>query len=172
ERELATISGYTVEHVKELLKRMWQMRIIRYIPANSSPIIFMDEERLPIQDLYISPETYLHRKRLVEERFDNMLAYLNNEEECRSVVMQRYFGDIEAKPCGICDCCLAARRKAKSTTPDLRHRILEMLREKPLSPRELSREIKHDPSDVAQEIEKLREEQKISTTTEGKLIII
>ena len=35
---IATHSGYTIERVKELLKRMWQLRIIRYIPANTSPI--------------------------------------------------------------------------------------------------------------------------------------
>ena len=172
EREIATVSGYTVEHVKALLKRMWQMRIIRYVPSNSSPMIFMDEERLPIQDIYIMPETYLYRKRLVAERFDNMLAYLNNEEECRSVVIQRYFGDNLAKPCGICDYCLAARKQAKSSAEDLHSQILRLLIESPMAPRELARIIKSEPANVAAEIEKLREEQKISTSPDGKLIII
>lgn len=172
EREIATVSGYTVEHVKELLKRMWQMRIIRYVPANTSPMIFMDEERLPTQDIYIAPETYLHRKRLITERFDNMLTYLNNEQECRSVILQRYFGDSEAAPCGICDCCLATRRRAKSMADDLRQEILDRLRESALAPRDLARAMKYDPTKVAAEIDKLRAEQKISVTTEGKLIII
>jgi ATP-dependent DNA helicase RecQ len=172
EREIATVSGYTVEHVKELLKRMWQMRIIRYVPSNTSPMIFMDEERLPTQDIYIAPETYIHRKLLITERFDNMLAYLNNDTECRSVVMQRYFGDIEASPCGICDCCLAARRAAKHSNDEMRQQILDLLRNSPLTPRDLARALKFEPTKVAIEIDKLREEQKISVTAEGKLIII
>ena len=172
EREIATVSGYTVEHVKELLKRMWQMRIIRYVPSNTSPMIFMDEERLPTQDIYIAPETYIHRKRLITERFDNMLAYLNNDTECRSVVMQRYFGDIEASPCGICDCCLAARRAAKHSNDEMRQQILDLLRNSPLTPRDVARALKFEPTKVAIEIDKLREEQKISVTAEGKLIII
>ena len=57
EGELATWSGYTVQRVKELLKRLWQLRVIRYIPSNRSPILFMNEERLPRADLYIAPET-------------------------------------------------------------------------------------------------------------------
>ena len=55
EGELATWSGYTVQRVKELLKRLWQLRVIRYIPSNRSPILFMNEERLPRADLYIAP---------------------------------------------------------------------------------------------------------------------
>ena len=43
EGEIATWSGYTVERVKELLKRLWQLRVIRYVPSNRSPILFMNE---------------------------------------------------------------------------------------------------------------------------------
>ncbi|MEE1104067.1 MAG: ATP-dependent DNA helicase RecQ [Alistipes sp.] len=57
EKQIAAISGYTIDKVRELLKRMWQMRIIRYIPANTTPILFFNEERLPTNDLYISPES-------------------------------------------------------------------------------------------------------------------
>jgi ATP-dependent DNA helicase RecQ len=106
ENQIAAISGYTLERVKELLKRMWQMRIIRYIPANSSPILFFNEERLPTNDLYIAPETYLHRKKLMAERFENMIQYATQQTACRSVVMQQYFGDSQAEPCGVCDVCL------------------------------------------------------------------
>ena len=110
ENQIAAISGYTLERVKELLKRMWQMRIIRYIPANSSPILFFNEERLPTNDLYIAPETYLHRKKLMAERFENMIQYATQQTACRSVVMQQYFGDSQAEPCGVCDVCLQIGR--------------------------------------------------------------
>lgn len=55
ETEIATWSGYTPEKVHDLLKRLWQLRVIRYIPSNRSPLLYMDEERLPTADLYISP---------------------------------------------------------------------------------------------------------------------
>ncbi len=75
EGELATWSGYTVERVKELLKRLWQLRVIRYIPSSRSPMLFMHEERLPREDLYIAPETYARRQELMRERFENMMRY-------------------------------------------------------------------------------------------------
>ena len=172
EREIATLSGYTIEHVKELLKRMWQIRIIRYIPSNTSPMIFFDEERLPTKDLYISPDTYLHRKQLTTQRFDNMLQYAENDEECRSVVIQRYFGDESATPCGVCDICLAKRRDTSKVANDTQEMVSELLRKEPMTAREICLQLKADTKVVAQAIEKMKAEGKISVSTDGKLIII
>ena len=172
EQDIAASSGYTVERVKELLKRMWQMRIIRYIPSNSSPMIFFDEERLPTKDIYISPDTYLHRKRLINERFENMVIYASNQTECRSVVIQRYFGDQDAQPCGICDICLAKRKRSKNDANTLCTTILRLLSQESLEAREIGRQIKADPQLVAKAIDTLKSENKISATSDGKLTII
>jgi ATP-dependent DNA helicase RecQ len=182
ENEIATLTGYKVEKVKELLKRMWQMRIIRYIPANSSPMIFFDEERLPTSDLYISPETYVHRKELMSERFNSMLEYSSNEFECRSVQIQRYFGDAEAKPCGICDICLAEKRRQKSIDGHkvanhcrennrIAEKILSLLSEQTLSAREIVRKMSSEPQLIVETIDNLTSEGKISRSDEGKLVI-
>lgn len=171
ERAIAASSGYTVEHIKETLKRMWQMRIIRYIPSNSSPMIFFDEERLPTKDIYISPDTYLHRKRLISERFENMIRYSTNQIECRSVLIQHYFGDSQAQECGVCDICLAKRRRAKNDTIELSNTILRLLAQESLTAREIGRQVKADPQTIAATIDKLIIEGKISDTSSGKLII-
>ena len=171
ERQIAAISGYTEEKVKELLKRMWQMRIIRYIPANSSPMLFFNEERLPTNDLYIAPETYHHRKELMQERFENMVSYSMQQTECRSVVIQRYFGDQEATPCGVCDICLEQRRRRKSCQTNIADTIIHLLGNEPLTTREICREIKAEPELIASVIEQMQREGKISATISGKLII-
>ena len=184
ERELATLTGYTVEKVKELLKRMWQMRIIRYIPANTSPMIFFDEERLPTKDVYISPDTYLHRKRLISERFCSMVDYANNNLECRSVLLQRHFGDNEAQPCGICDICLAERRRKKQEAANknaegenidinsqVTAKILSLINQSPLSAREVMHDVGGEPQFIGKIIDELKAEGKIYLSNEGKLVI-
>ena len=171
ENQIAAVSGYTLEHVKELLKRMWQMRIIRYIPANTSPILFFNEERLPTKDLYIAPETYLHRKRLMSERFENMIQYASQQTSCRSVVIQQHFGDRDVAPCGVCDVCLKNKRRNNADRNSLSDTILHLLKINSATTRELCREIKHDPQLIAQVIEDLQQSGKISTTIGGKLII-
>ena len=181
EREIATVSGYTVAHVKELLKRMWQMRIIRYIPSNRSAILFFDEERLPTKDIYISPDTYLRRKQLMTERFENMLRYADNDDTCRSVLLQKYFGDEQADDCGVCDVCLAKRRRARAaqataTAADaaaaLRQQIADALRDTPMTGKELCRRITLDPQNVAAAIDAMIADGKISATASGKLVLI
>ncbi len=168
ESRIAAVSGYSVEHVKQMLKLMWQMHIIRYIPVNHLPLIFYDVERLDIKNLYISPESYLHRRELVHERLDAMQQYADNDTECRSVVLQRYFGDTEATPCGVCDICLSRRKKATSLEDD----ILAMLRLGPCSAREISCEIKAEPEAIALILNTLQKQGKISRSKSGKLSII
>lgn len=168
ESRIAAVSGYSVEHVKQMLKLMWQMHIIRYIPVNHLPLIFYEIERLDIKNLYISPESYLHRRELVHERLDAMQQYADNDTECRSMVLQRYFGDTEATPCGVCDICLSRRKKATSLEDD----ILAMLRLGPCSARDISCEIKAEPEAIALILNTLQKQGKISRSKSGKLSII
>lgn len=168
ESRIAAVSGYSVEHVKQMLKLMWQMHIIRYIPVNHLPLIFYEVERLDIKNLYISPESYLHRRELVHERLDSMQQYADNDTECRSMVLQRYFGDTEATPCGVCDICLSRRKKATS----LEDNILALLRLGPCSARDISCEIKAEPEAIALILNTLQKQGKISRSKSGKLSII
>ena len=177
EREIATVSGYSIDRVRELLKQLWQLHVIRYIPSNHSPILYFDEERLPTADIYIAPETYLRRRELAEERFSNMAAYAENETVCRSRMLQEYFGDREDTDCGVCDICLARRRAAKATSAagsavtarDLETRILDMLADEPRTIRELVNEFRSDDDKVVEAARKLLDEGKISTVEGGKL---
>ena len=43
EQELALLSGYTVNHIHELLRQLWQLHVIRYIPGNRSPMLILSE---------------------------------------------------------------------------------------------------------------------------------
>ena len=43
-----------------------------------------------------------------------MIAYAAHEQESRSAVLERYFGEENPAPCGVCDICLARKRAAKA----------------------------------------------------------
>ncbi len=169
ERAIAATCGYKLERVKELLKRLWQMRIIRYIPSNRSPMLFFDEERLPTEDIYIAPETYRLRKEMTRERFSKMLAYTQNQQTCRSRVLAEYFGDSNAKDCGICDICIA-RRKNSNNNPvkgELQSAIIEKLSQKPLTVRELISEFRCDPQPLLDSIKEMLENGTLVTDAAG-----
>ncbi len=177
EGEIATWSGYTVERVKELLKRLWQLRVIRYVPSNRSPILFMNEERLPRADLYISPDTYKRRQELMRERFEHMLDYAANETRCRSAMLEAYFGEGDPAPCGVCDICLARRRAAKQKSADaagnaaesLRKEVLERLAQGPADPRELADGFPGGVQRTGEVIRQLLDEGLLATCKDGKI---
>ena len=171
ELEIAHWSGYTVERVKELLKRLWQLRIIRYVPSNRSPLIYYPTERLPKADLYISPETYKIRKELASERFEQMLHYTNASTECRSALMERYFGVEEPRHCGVCDYCLEEKRARKRAPQRVEERILELLREGPLTIRETIQKSKCSPEQGSEAIDRLLDERKIRQGDDGKIFL-
>ncbi|HIW64847.1 MAG TPA: RecQ family ATP-dependent DNA helicase [Candidatus Alistipes intestinipullorum] len=180
EGELATWSGYTVDRVRELLKRLWQLRVIRYIPSSRSPILYFDEERLPRADLYIAPETYSRRQELMHERFERMIGYATNDTECRSVLLQRYFGEEHPVPCGICDLCLARKRAARSagaqgratnseTDDALREKVLRRLDTGPVDPRELALETAAAPERLATLMRELLDHGTLRTLSDGRI---
>jgi len=181
-QEIAAWSGYTPRRVLELLQRLWQLRVIRYIPSNRSPILFFNEQRLPREDLYIAPETYRRRQELMHERFEHMLAYAANETRCRSAVLESHFGGAaapdEPAPCGICDICLARRRAqkrrqaARDGEETLREELLHRLRTGPADPHTLAAESSCAPERVADTLRQLLDEGKIAASKEGELKII
>ncbi len=161
EMEIASTSKRTHNEVHEFLKRLWRANIIRYIPTNHDPLIFLDEERLPARDLYISPATYTHRKALMEERFNHLLHYANNGEECRSRIIESYFCDTMSDPCGICDNCLARKRREKrmqTENANLEKQILSILTANPMDIKELAQHIKGNEQRIVAVIRRLIEQ--------------
>ena len=164
EGEIATWSGYTVQRVKELLKRLWQLRV--------------DEERLPRADLYIAPETYKRRQELMRERFEHMLAYAANETRCRSAVLEGYFGEGAPAACGVCDICLAHKRAGKRQAQDgaapssdggLREKLLQRLSRGAADPHELAAEFPGEAQQIGRALRELLDEGIAGTGRDGKI---
>ena len=176
EQEIAHLSGYQIEHVRELFKQLWQLHIIRYIPGNRSPILMLTEERLPEENVRIAPESYKLREEIAREHVDAIFRYANNQDECRSLVIQRYFGEQSATPCGRCDLCLE-RRKNRTTAPETTNRnqirtlLLERLKKADLGVKQLAENIPFPIDTILAEVSALIEEDKIIEDLNGKLRI-
>ncbi len=170
-QEIALHTGYTEEMVREQLKQLWQLHVIRYIPRNYSPIVMLTTERVEERDLYIAPDTCKRRREMAEERIESMFRYVANTERCRSVVLQEYFGQQDATDCGCCDLCIA-KRKAKqkrsnteqsTRAAEWRKEILEMVAaEEQLSVKDIVRHFDANPREVLEVVDSLMEEEIIS----------
>ena len=91
---------------------------------------------------------------------------------CRSVIIQNYFGDKEATPCGVCDVCLRVKRVARDGGDDCERRVVEMLSCREMDIKLLVTELGEDSDIVVEIVDKLVREGKILLSERGKLKII
>jgi ATP-dependent DNA helicase RecQ len=171
--EIAAATGYTIDRTQELLKQLWQMRIIRYVPGSRSPVLTLLEERVPTADVFIAPETYRIRMEMSIERLEAMLSYAENDTECRSATIQKYFGEEDPAACGVCDICLGRRTHTHTCSPfsssSIQTSIEKMLRAGPLSVKQIVSKFTCEPSSVVAALDTLAARGKIITHSDGKI---
>ena len=113
----------------------------------------------------------------MRERFEQMVAYAANDDECRSAVLEKYFGEGDPAPCGVCDVCLARKRAAKAAGtphPDaaaLRESILRRLAESPADPRRLAADMTCPPERLAGAVRELLEKGEVRTAPDGRIAL-
>mgnify|MGYP000929763364 FL=1 len=136
----------------------------------------LTEERLSEENVRIAPESYKLREEIAREHVDAIFRYANNQDECRSLVIQRYFGEQSTTPCGRCDLCLE-RRKHRTAAPETNNRnqirtlLLERLKEADLGVKQLAENISFPIDTILAEVSALIEEDKIIEDLNGKLRI-
>ncbi len=129
EEYIARVTMDSPAGVKEKLKQLSGLRIIKYIPKVRTPLIIMNYERLVESNLYISQKRYRERKDLYQKRIESIISYVKEDSVCRSRMLIDYFGQEVKDECGICDVCIRNRNNSNFSSRQLavRKHILELL---------------------------------------------
>ena len=106
EEGLAKKTGLSADKVQEQLKKLEAYHFLSYAPRNDKPQVLFLSEFVDTKHFGLSNENYHDRKRDAEERVKAVVDFVNNDEECRSVQLLRYFNEKTRKTCGRCDVCL------------------------------------------------------------------
>ncbi len=167
--EIAHLSGYTLERVHELLKRLWQLHVIKYIPGSRSSLLFFTEERLAAEAVRISPESYRIRREVAAGRLEAMAAYAVNESECRSLYMQRYFGEETDRECGKCDVCREKRKREGARPIALSEKILAALASGETDLHSLVGRVGGEAKEILEVVQSLLADGKLVQDKNGKL---
>ncbi len=102
---LAKRADVNIDIIFQYIKKLYNLKIIRYIPQKKTPQIIYTEERLDEKSLFISRETYKDRKERYIERLNSVLDYALRTNKCRSQILLEYFGEKNSERCGKCDVC-------------------------------------------------------------------
>jgi ATP-dependent DNA helicase RecQ len=107
EETMASKIGTTPEKVIAQLKKLESYHFLSYAPRNDKPQVLFLSEFVDTRHFGLSKENYYDRKKDAEERVKAVIDFVNNDEECRSVQLLRYFNEKTKKTCGRCDVCLS-----------------------------------------------------------------
>jgi len=124
EESVARKSGLTVPELRQLLYGLAVNHLIKYIPSDQSDVIFLLHDRLHEGNVDLKPKRYEMLRSVFHERVETMLAYVAEEDECRSRYLLRYFGQEESADCGRCDICRSRAKKPQ----DLASRLKAFIR--------------------------------------------
>ncbi len=122
---IASKIGVPVPVFRQLLYRLSVEHIIKYIPNDRAPILYLQHERLRPKNVNLDPERYEFLKESHHGRMQKMIDYVTEEDTCRSSYLLEYFGQAESDACGTCDIC----RASKKPSSDLASGMMKFINE-------------------------------------------
>ena len=105
EEQISQKTGMPVDKITRQLSQLEKLNFLTYIPRNDRPNIQLLTERLDSKHFYLSDEVYKNRKDEAAKRIQAVINFVNNDNDCRSVQLLRYFGENIKKTCDKCDVC-------------------------------------------------------------------
>jgi ATP-dependent DNA helicase RecQ len=117
-------------------------------------------------DKTINPiaRTMVQQNSLKEAQVTAMIAYANNNEVCKSTQLLSYFGETNIEDCGICSVCIAKSKIEHTDQKAAILKIISVLKEKPLSSRQILKELNIDEDYLHSLLKILLEENTIEIT--------
>ena len=170
EKYISEVSGIALEPLFESLLGLSRARIIQYIPRRTCPSVTFVRHRLDTSRIIITPAVYESRRDSYAQRIEAMKEYVLAENECRSRILLRYFGEHEALPCLVCDNC---RKQRTSTLTETNYNayketIYKLLSDKQPHSLEELYNLRIGSTQLKQLLQRLIEEEKI-TLHDGKI---
>ncbi len=115
EEYIARLTKDNILGVRDKLKTLAKLKVIKFVPRLRTPLIIINNERLVEKNLYISTKRYQSRKDMFKERIESVIKYVNKSDECRSIQLTDYFGQKVEQNCGVCDVCLKLKHNQNYT---------------------------------------------------------
>ncbi len=156
EKQMAAYLKVPEASVTIALDQLTKLKILDYHPASDHPTLTYllareDAEHLSIDWNRLEERRELHLKKLAA-----MTHYVTQDVACRMQVMQAYFDELDTQPCGMCDVCVARKKKENlQALSNYRDQILYILKQKKMPVDELENAV--DPTDKEVFVEVVRE---------------
>ncbi len=156
EYQLARFMGVEEKEVISGLTRLDELGIVVYNKQKDKPQVIFT---LPRQDpayLTVNKVILEQRARLAKQKMASVIHYAKHQERCRTELLLEYFGEKYQERCGICDICLAQKKKSEGIHINRYHHLIDhVLTEGPLQVEDIMEKV--NPTDREMFLQVIRE---------------
>lgn len=163
EETISIRSGLSRQQIYDILILLTKRNIIHYIPAKKTPYIIYTKERNDSSKIILSEEVYEKRKESYSKRINAIIDYATSEENCRSRMLLRYFGEKNQHNCGQCDVCIKKKKDGitNKELKDIEKQIKTLLKDGAKSIKTVTRLIDYDEEKINETISFMLDEEVI-----------
>jgi len=106
EYKIATVLKQTESEVKAGLERLHKLGVLIYSSSKDVPQIVFLTPRMDAGKLPIDRKSLKRRRKVEKEKLNFMIRYIEGTSNCRTNIIQDYFGEEISGACGVCDTCI------------------------------------------------------------------
>ncbi len=134
ESYLASALHITPGEMTATLKHLHELHVIHYEPMNDRPQLTFILPRQDANRLPLDTRRLKQRKELITTKMEAMVEFVTSTHQCRMVMIQQYFDEKTIRPCGICDVCIASRKRENASALEgMRIEVLSIVKKNPLT---------------------------------------
>ncbi|MGL4781002.1 MAG: RecQ family ATP-dependent DNA helicase [Bacteroidales bacterium] len=172
EEKLSERINLSQEGIYERLQMLTRQGIISFVPRKRTPYIVYLQRREEKRYIQINRSVYEDRLEKYQSRISAMISYIENTEICRSRSLLNYFDEENATDCGICDVCLARKKRKKDEMQRLMTEICNHLTILPQTLDELVVKIPSEKELIIEGIRILLDDEKLRKDDSELLYVI
>ena len=164
--------------VIELLTQLAQREVLLYEKQTDKPQLTYLTPRHDARALPFDVQGLNQRRQHALDKAQASVDYAQHQTQCRTRMLQHYFGEETDAICGVCDNCIAAKKRAEhgSLVPkEVREAVrkyVSLSREKGVTPRQLAHYFsKTDEEDLAQTVRLMLAEEELRYNAAGNITL-
>ncbi|MBD5237002.1 MAG: RecQ family ATP-dependent DNA helicase [Bacteroidales bacterium] len=111
---LSAETGFSEREIYDTFLELSRAKVVSYIPKSGIPYIYFPTAREEIRYLRIPVEVYEERMKVISDRVESMIAFIDPSLRCRENHLLKYFGEERKDNCGRCDRCRSLKAEKKT----------------------------------------------------------
>lgn len=156
EIQLAKLLGTSVNNVQAGLSKLAEFELIIYDQKKDKPQLIFTTPRQHVKDLRLNVARLKNREKMAKEKLEAIINYATTDHRCRTLMLLEYFGEVSYDKCGVCDICVAEKRKNHAQNETKYHQqIRHLVEEEALTIDEIVEQI--NPKDQEVFLDVIRE---------------